>query len=71
MTNNQSAQEQYELRWLVEMLGKLHDVQRWADGEGHDSTLSQILGPPIDHVKNLIAEAVIGDELEALRERRR
>lgn len=56
-----------ELQWLVEMLKSLHEVERWADHEGCDPTLVQILGPPIRHIQNLIAEAVIGDELAALR----
>jgi hypothetical protein len=62
--------DEAELQWLVEMLKSLHEIKRWADNEGCDTTLVQILGPPIGHVRNLIAEAVIGDELAALRNRK-
>ena len=58
-----------DLVWLVEMRGMLRTISDWAEREG-DTTLIQVIRPPLGIIENRIALNVIGDELRALRDRR-
>lgn len=63
-----SKHEHEDLVWLVEVRGQLKSIETWAEADG-DSTLVQILGPPLGHIEQRIADFVTSDAARAVRAR--